>query len=199
MVDRWLHLGKHGHWASAIDGVAALSRTLWALPKESRAQLVGGTRRATLNALASHKSRLVRINVAHALAAIGDDDAAKTLGQLLHDDTNPRVKAAAAAALAQIGTPKSAAALKAGLDVERDPAVKEAAKATAVPPRSEWRSFYIVDPSVDDAPVRQEPYFVQSADGLVWATYTDARGHLTSEHVPAGDVVVWAGAREAEY
>jgi HEAT repeat protein len=199
MVDRWLHLAKHGHWASAIDGVAALSRTLWALPKEGRAQLVGGTRRAALTALASHKSRLVRINVAHALAAIGDDDAVKTLGQLIHDDANPRVRAAAAVALAQVGSPKAAAALKAGVDYWRDATLADAAKATAIPPRNEWRSFYVVDPSVDDAPVRQEPYFVQSGDGLVWATYTDARGHLTSEHVPAGDMVVWSGAREAEY
>ena len=54
-----------------------------------------------------------------------------------------------------------------------------------IPARSEWRSFYVVDPSADDARVRQEPYFVVSSDDLVWATYTDARGEITTEHIPA--------------
>jgi hypothetical protein len=70
-----------------------------------------------------------------------------------------------------------------------------------VPPRSEWRTFYVVDPSADDARVRQEPYFVHAGDDLVWAAYTDARGELTSEHVPADtsrdDVV--SAANESDY
>ena len=41
--------------------------------------------------------------------------------------------------------------------------------------RSDWRSFHFVDPDRDDAPVRQEPYFVAGADGLVTALYSDAR------------------------
>jgi hypothetical protein len=52
--------------------------------------------------------------------------------------------------------------------------------------RSEWRTFQIVDPSASDAPVRQEPYFVHGPDGLVWASYTDARGELDSEHIAPG-------------
>jgi hypothetical protein len=63
--------------------------------------------------------------------------------------------------------------------------------------------FQVVDPGADDAPVRQTPYFLHSPDGLVWATYTDARGELASEHVPAAqgelDTVVWPGSRESEY
>ncbi len=47
------------------------------------------------------------------------------------------------------------------------------------------------------------PYFIASAggDGIVWATYTDARGEITSEHVPPGTdrADVWAGGRESEY
>ena len=65
--------------------------------------------------------------------------------------------------------------------------------------RTEWRIFYVVDPSADDAPVRQEQYFVHTPDGVVWASYTDARGELTSEHVPPGDSIVWPASREAEY
>src|SRR5262249_47979807 len=60
IVDRWLHLGKHGHWAGAIDGTAALARVLWALPHEARGPLVIGVRRSTLTTLAFHRSRLVR-------------------------------------------------------------------------------------------------------------------------------------------
>jgi hypothetical protein len=59
--------------------------------------------------------------------------------------------------------------------------------------------FYVVDTASDDAPVRQEPYFVQTADGIVWATYTDARGEIASEHVPTGDALPWPASRETEY
>ena len=65
-------------------------------------------------------------------------------------------------------------------------------------PRNEWRSFYVVDPDADDSPVRQEPYFVIGGDGLGWATYTDARGEITSEHFPAGDAVVLSRSHEDE-
>jgi hypothetical protein len=82
--------------------------------------------------------------------------------------------------------------------------VKEAVKAARPAPATarratEWRVWQVVDISSDDAPVRQERYFVHSADGIVMATYTDARGELTSEHVPTGDVAVWAATRESEY
>ena len=75
-------------------------------------------------------------------------------------------------------------------DADPDADVKAAAKAALVgraptPARNDWRNFYVVDPSADDAAVRQEPYFVHTSDGLVWATYTDARGEIASEHLPA--------------
>ena len=49
--------------------------------------------------------------------------------------------------------------------------------------------------------VRQEPYFVHGPDGIVWASYTDARGELNSEHVAAdtGREHVRPASREAEY
>ena len=204
VADRLLYLGKQGGWAAAIDATGALARVLWALPREGRTGLLTGTRRAALLALGYHRSRLVRINVAHALGSLpGDDDAAKVLAQLLRDDQSPQVRIAAARNLGRVSGAKAVAALKIA-DGDPNPLVKEAVKAARaqVPPpvaRSEWRVFYVVDPAADDAPVRQEQYFVHTADGLVWASYTDARGYLTSEFVPPGDTTVTAASRESEY
>jgi len=38
-----------------------------------------------------------------------------------------------------------------------------------------------------------------AGDGLVWATYSDARGDITSEHFPHGDATALAASREGEY
>jgi HEAT repeat protein len=203
IADRWLHLVQHGGWASATNSAAGLARVLWALPAPARDQMLGKPRRDALLARTFHKSRLVRINIAHALAALGDDHAVKALGQLLKDDRSPHVRIAAARALHRIGGARSAAALKLAAGGDADPAVRDAAKTApgAVPPRSEWRTFYVVDPSADGARVRQEQYFVHGPDDLVWATYTDARGELTSEHVPAGTSKdhVKPASHESEY
>ena len=163
LVERWLYAARHGGWATSIDATAALARALWATPQDARARLVSGARHASLQALALHKSRLVRINAISALQALGDDV------KKLADDASPHVALAAKA------------------------------KPAAPIARSEWRTFYVVDPSADDAPVREEPYFVHTPDGLVWATYTDARGEITSEHVPPGDATIWPASREPEY
>jgi len=144
----------------------------------------------------------VRINTAHALGSLaGDDDAAKALAQLLRDDASSKVRIAAARALARLGGARATSALDVATAADPDPDVKAAAHATPppIPPRTEWRTFYVVDPSADDSPVRQEQYFVHTPDGVVWASYTDARGELSSEHVPAGDADVWPASREAEY
>ena len=209
IVDRWLYLAKHGGWAAAIDGAAGIARVLWAAPAAERAALLGGGRRAKLIALQFHRSRLVRINAAHALASLGaDDEVLKALTRLLTDDPSARARIAAARALARIGGSKVRAPLDAAAADDPDPRVRDAAKAAqaGVPPpaaRTEWRTYYVVDPGADDAPVRQERYFVHThLDDLVWATYTDARGELTTEHVPAGeraDETVMGASRESEY
>ncbi len=200
-AQRFLYLAKHGGWAAAVNGAGALARVMWAVPRESRVDVLGANGKQALIALAFHKSRLVRINVAHALGSLtGDDDATKALAQLLRDDASQNTRIAAARALVQVGGPKTAAALKLVAN-DPDPDLKAAATAamTAPPARSEWRLFYVVDRSADDAPVRQEPYFLHTADGVVWASYTDARGDLTSEHVPAGDEKPLSANRETEY
>jgi HEAT repeat protein len=211
IVDRWLYLGKHGGWAAAINSTAGLARLLWALPRAERTALLAPPRRANLGALAFHKSRLVRINAALALASLaGDEDATKALAQLLRDEVSASVRIAAARGLARLGGPKAAAALKTAEGGDSDPQVREAAREAAkwlapggaVPPlpaRTEWRTFYVVDPGTDDAPVRQEQYFVHTADGMIWASYTDARGELSSEHMPPGDAVISPASRESEY
>jgi HEAT repeat protein len=202
LVDRFLHLGKTGGWAGSVNSTAALGRLLWATPKEARGELVNKERRGKLIGLTFHKSRLVRINAAHALAAMpAEDDVTKALAQLLRDDVSPHVRIAAAHAIARLGGAKATAALKlaeADADADVRAAVKAATNA-APPARTEWRTFYVVDPSADDAAVRQEQYFVHSTDDIVWASYTDARGELNTEHIPPGDAIVWPASRESEY
>jgi HEAT repeat protein len=213
LVDRWLFLASHGGWAASIDGAGALARMLWALPPADR-HLAKPAHDALVR-LAFHKSRLVRVNAAYALASLGgDDDAIRTLAQLLHDDASPHVRMAAAEGLARASDvaakPQAqiiAAALDAAAKSDLDAAVKATAKAAAttkpaaLPARTEWRNFYVVDPAADDARVRQMPYFIAGPNGIVWATYTDARGEITSEHVAPGTdrIDVWAGSRESEY
>ncbi|HEX3763777.1 MAG TPA: HEAT repeat domain-containing protein [Kofleriaceae bacterium] len=202
IADRWLHAVQRGGWAAAINSAAGLARLLWALPPPARAELLTRPRREALLARSFHKSRLVRINLALAYAALGDDDAIKQLAQLVKDDPSPNVRAAAVRALQRIGGPKPAAALQPAAD-DADPGVREAVKAPPgpLPPRSEWRTFYVVDPSAGDARVRQEQYFVHTADDLVWATYTDARGEITTEHIPAeaSRDSISPASRESEY
>lgn len=187
---------KKGGWATAIDATAALAR----IAEPSTA--------GDLARMLHHKSKLVRIDAIHGLANIaagggaiaGADVAA--LERLLAEDASPRVRAAAALALGRIG--KRDAALAAAA-TDRDPLVREAVaaarggKLAPPPPRDEWRVFYVVDPATDDRPVREEPYFLIGDDGLVWATYTDARGQVTAEHFPAGDAIVAPQSRESEY
>jgi hypothetical protein len=179
---------------------------LWALPRADRH--LAKPQHDALVRLAFHKSRLVRVNAAYALSSLGGDDAIKTLAQMLHDDASPHVRGAAAEGLARAadGASKpqaqmitSALEAAARSDVDATVKAKATAKPAPLPARTEWRNFYVVDPAADDARVRQMPYFI--TNGVVWATYTDARGEITSEHVAPGTdrADVWAGGRESEY
>lgn len=214
LVERFLYLGKHGGWAASINGTAGLGRLLWAASRENRSELLSGSRVTALGTLAFHKSRLVRINVAFALSSLtGDDAAIKSLVRLLQQDPSPRVRIAAAQGLARaaVGAKKDTAgkvtaALERAIRDDSDPLVQAAARAAQGPApaliaRTEWRTFQVVDASADNAPVRQEPYFVHGPDGVVWASTTDARGELDSEHVAPGTEQddVRPASREAEY
>jgi hypothetical protein len=194
---------------------------LWQLPRAERRALLTPDRRGALLALRFQRSRLVRINVAHALASLtGDRDAAAALGQLAREDPSPAVRIAAARALMRHGGDEpvatsdaapgprdrtAGALVRAAAEADPESSVRDAllAIAAAPPPplvpRTEWRTYHVVDPAADDAPVRYEPYFVHDPDGVVWATYTDARGELTTEHAPPGDAIVAPASRESEY
>ncbi len=182
-------------WATAINASAAL---VLLAPKDKDA-------RAGLTKLLHHRLRQVRANAAEALARIGDDDAVPLLVHLLKNDSSLLARAAAARALGRLK--KSAAATSALVAASKDDgsdAVRDAAAAAlkgpfAPPKRSDWRSFYVVDPDDADAPVRQEPYFVAAADGIVTAFYTDARGRGEEESYPAGDATVAAKSAEQRY
>jgi len=194
---------KKGGWATAIDASAALAR----IAEPSSA--------GDLARMIHHKSKLVRLDAVTGLGAIAARGGAIAAGDLssltalLVDDASPRVRAAAATALGRItrgGAAKTAAqALARAATDDRDATVRAAAAAAKAgkpapsPAREEWRVFYVVDPTSDDKPVREEPYFVIGADGLAWATYTDARGQISSEHFPEGDAVVAPQSRESEY
>jgi len=215
LVERWLYIAKHGSWAAAINSAGAVARLLWAVPASARAELLAGTKAATLNGLVFHKSRLVRINAAYALSALGGNDAAvKSLTQLLTQDPSINVRLAAAIGLGRVSSGASkdtAAKIKTALEKaareDSDPGVQAAATAAqtagAYTPvaRTHWRDFQVFDPSADDAPVRQEPYFIHGPDDVVWASYTDARGEISSEHVAPGTERehVRPASREAEY
>lgn len=170
-------LALHGSWATAINATAALARA-------GGPDAVGD-----LVVLTAHRSTLVRGNAAWALgqrAAGLPDDAIAALTRVLADDPSPWVRAHAARALVPLrNRPAVAAALAATAD-DRAPAVRAAANPGAPPPPAdEWRIFDAVEPD-DDRPVREEAYFLLVGEaGPAWATYTDRRGVIAAEHVPA--------------
>jgi hypothetical protein len=196
---------KRGGWAEAADASAAVAR----MAETGKAGTIDPKLVASLALAIHNQSRVVRIDAARALGAVAaagaklPDDALNGLA-LAAGDPSPLVRAAATRALRAIDATKAPlpAAAKAALAKaadDPDPRVVAAAAHAPVPVgRGEWRSFYVVDPDADDSPVRQEPYFVLAADGLAWATYTDARGELTSEHFPTGDATVLSRGHEEE-
>lgn len=205
LADRWLHLTRFGGWSAAINGAAALGRALWEHPPSARR--LSSIRRSALIGLTRHKSPLVRVNAMFALSSLtGDSSALRALAQALRADPSPHVRAAAALGLGRLGDRRAHEALEQSVRVDSDRGVVGAVKAalagpSAPPTRNEWRTFHIVDDHSDRQRLRSQPYFVHGSDGLVWATYTDARGELTSEHIPPGTSAqnVWPADRESTY
>jgi cellulose synthase operon protein C len=204
-------LAKRGGWAASISASGALARIAIAKPSAVASQ------KDAASTLLHHRSRLVRINATRIIAELERDagtPAAASIAALvsmLEDDGSIAARLAAVRALAIIAGGKPAVlgtaaigALDAAASQIRDPELAAAAVAAkkgppaADPPRTEWRVFYVVDPSEDDRPARQEPYFAMGADHLVWATYTDARGEIGTEHFPEGDEVVLPASKESE-
>lgn len=203
LADRFLYAAQHGGWSAAIDSTGALARVLWAMPAADRAKAIDAGRRGKLIDLVFHKSRFVRVNALHALAAIGGEDAAKAIAPLLADDASAGVRTAAADALGRIGGATATTALDKAAKSDGNADVRAAATAAktpaALPARGEWRIFQMVDPAVDDAAVRGEPYAVLFADQIIWSSYTDARGYMSTEHSTPDPIAVWSGSRETEF
>ncbi len=186
-------LARRGAWATAIDATAALGRLTVIDAGDELGQNL------------FHRSPLVRTNACAALAALtvaGHAPKPETVTALIGlstDDSSPLVRTAAVATLRRLPAP-TAAVTAAVLAAVRDRAttVHDAATAalTAPPARDEWRVFQVVDPAVDDAPVREEPYLAIGADGYAWASYTDRRGLIVSESFPAGDAIVLPASAE---
>jgi HEAT repeat protein len=194
---------RRGGWAASADACAAIAR----IAETSGHPAIDARVTAALEVAITDQSRVVRIDAARALGAAGASGAKLSEPALLGlanaaGDPSAQVRAAAVRALrtldaAKVALPAAAKAALARASSDGDPhVVAAAARVPAAVPRDEWRSFYVVDPDADDSPVRQEPYFVLGSDGLAWATYTDARGELTSEHFPTGDALVMARAHE---
>lgn len=185
-------LGKLGDRGAVPALRRALARDGFATPVNAAAALAliaGPDDAAAVQAMLHHRSRLVRANATAAARRLRLGAARGDLERLLASDPSALVRRGAARALARLGGADEALARAAETDAAES--VRQAARgdAAAPPERGEWRSFYVVDPSDDDAPVEQEPYFLAASDGLVTAHYTDARGLVGEERFPAGDHV----------
>ncbi len=181
-------------WATAINATAALAR-------------MGAGDPEKLLPLLHHRDRLVRVNAAAALGRRQVRAAQRPLTRLVETDESWLVRIAAARALGDLaasGTGSIAPVLKQVADTDPNDQVRAAASAALAgrfvpPPRTDWRNFYFVDPDNDDAPVRQEPYFLSTSDGLVTAFYTDERGEAGEEQFPPGDYIIAPKSTTSEY
>lgn len=201
-LDALARAARDRGWATAINATAALAR--YAPPAYAEA----------LAPLLHHRDRLVRANAAMGLGRMeaermgeaparpAESSLVDALVHRLGADSSPLVRVAAARALSRIGAAREALA-RAG---ERDGAEAVRAAAAAAlrgpfqpPARTDWRNFYFVDFDRDAVPVRQEPYFLAAADGLVTALYTDARGHAAEEQFPPGPYVLAPRSRASQH
>ncbi len=190
-------LARRGSWATAIDATATLGR----------ARIADGA--GDLATLVFHRSPLIRANAAWSLGALAGSgttlpaDAIAALTRAVGEDPSAIVRVSAVRALAAVpARPAPAtAAIRTAADADRAEPVRTAATSAlagrpATPARNEWRVFYVVDAATTDKLVREEPYVLIGADGLIWATYTDLRGMVVSEHFPAGDAALHPGSSD---
>ncbi|MCG8419003.1 MAG: HEAT repeat domain-containing protein [Proteobacteria bacterium] len=189
-LDALVRATERRSWATAINASAALARYA---PIAYRDKLA---------ALLYHRSRFVRANAAMALGRLRDQKAVTALANTARKDASWLVRMAACRALSMIGTADKTLRLVRQRDRERR--VRQAAEqglaAPFQPPRrTDWRHFYFVDPDRDNAPVKQEPYFLVAADGLVTALYTDARGIAIEEQFPPGDLILSPRSTASRY
>ncbi len=209
-----LKAANAGGWATAISTTGALARIAAATAPADLAKTFADT--AAAERLMFHRSAMVRVNAALLAGQLGraaelpSPTAIASLADILGGDPSGLARLAAVRALALIAGTDAArvdAARSALTGATSQAVVPELAALAAtvgggVPaaiPRDEWRTFYVVDALLDDAPVVQDAYAVVGSDGLAWATYTDAKGEIVSEQFPAGDALVFPAADESQY
>ena len=202
-LDALARAARDRGWATAINATAALAR--YAPPAYA----------AVLAPLLHHRDRLVRVNAAMGLGRMESQrmreaparpTEEKLVAALVHRldaDPSPLVRVAAARALSRIGAAREHLARvseqEGGARAVRAAAAEALRGAFQPPARTDWRNFYFVDFDRDEVPVRQEPYFLAAADGLVTALYTDARGHAAEEQFPPGPYVLAPRSRTSQH
>lgn len=199
-IDLLLMATKRRGWATVINASAAVAAHASAVHTDK------------LVALLKHKNRFVRANAAMGLGRLyagnvsGLPASARARMQArLQDDDSSVVRVAVIRAFSAIDAqaPTKAArdanglraSIQSVLDRTHNKRVRTAAKRAldtpfVAPKRTDWRTFHVVDPNRADAPIRQEPYFLVSADGIATAHYTDARGIITEERFPPGEYIL---------
>lgn len=201
--DRLAFAARNGGWATQINAAAGLSRLAALLPAPS----ITAERRGVLHLLTFHRSTLVRTNAGLAALALGETRGLELRAdviRLLTEHAGTRLRATLAAELVR----QRSAGAKLPVEIStaltklaEDPS--ELVRAALGPPKPlpppQWRIFEIVDADADDAPVRQQRYFLQGDDGLMRAMYTDANGEIVGERLPGGDPLLLPGSREADY
>ena len=189
-LDQLFRITRRRGWVTAINASAAV------------AYFAGADHTDQLLGLLHHRIRLVRANAAAALGRLHAQRARKTLSRLLEHDGSWLVRLAAARALSQLGGAK--AVLKKAAEHDQHKRVREAIgkllKHPFSPPRrSDWRNFVFVDPHNPNSVVRNQPYFIAAADGIVTAFYTDERGEAAEERFPPGHYEITPKSRVRLY
>lgn len=205
-VRKLLKTADDGAWAAGIAATGALVRIAAATPDDALAATFAKPDDA--ERLLFHRAPLVRANAALLVGELGrsvapSPSALAGLASVLGGDPSAHARRSAARGLARIAgaDPTRVDGARAALlgaasqTVDAELASLATNVGAAAPPplpaRDEWRTFYVVDPALDDKPIAQAPHAVIGSDAIVWATYTDAKGEIVSEQFPAGDAVVF--------
>lgn len=189
-LEQLVRVTRRRGWVTSINASAAV------------AYFAGANHTDQLLALLHHRIRLVRANAAAGLGRLRAKRARKTLLHLLKTDSSWLVRLAAARALSRIGGADKALQHAAKHDPRKR--VRKAAGALlkqpfTAPKRTDWRNFVFVDPYNPNTVVRNQPYFVAAADGIVTAFYTSRTGEAVEERFPPGNYTIAPKSRARLY
>ena len=195
--DRLAFAARHGGWATQISATAGLARLAAGLPGPA----LTAERLTALHLLSFHRSTLVRSNVGLAVIELGAGRGAELQKDLLRllGEPSARLRATLAAGLLRKRTGAMASAELLKLANDPSELVRSVFTQPKAAPPLDWRIFEVVEADSGDAPVRQQRYFLQGADGLVRATHTDANGEIVGERLPGQGARLLPASREADF